>query len=58
MLEHPEISAMRRYGTLEGMFGYPKAKRPCFLNGFVYGGEDSEVGGEENAEEDECQEKC
>lgn len=53
MLEHPEISAMMRYGTLEGLYDHPKTKRPCFLNGFVYGGEDYEVGGEENGEEDE-----
>ena len=44
---------MMRYGTLEGLYDHPKTKRPCFLNGFVYGGEDYEVGGEENGENTE-----
>ncbi|MBR6720350.1 MAG: hypothetical protein IKL74_05510 [Clostridia bacterium] len=51
MLEHPDITRMMRYGTLEETAR--RKRRPCFLNGFVYGGDsEDEAGGNDDDEEE------
>ncbi|MBQ2940646.1 MAG: hypothetical protein IJD97_00270 [Clostridia bacterium] len=50
MIEHPDITRMMRYGTLEDTVR--RKRRPCFFNGFVYGGDSEEETGGDSCDEE------